>query len=1093
MPSVSRLRALMVSSALSVGVHGGPALQPRADARSAGSPVPEARVVRTIRLPVIDGKDLQFTRLSTRQGLSQTRALQIVQDDRGFMWFGTQYGLNRYDGYTFKVFKHAPGRPDSLSSVYIYSLFKDRAGTLWVGCEQFLDRFDPTTESFAHFPLNIEDPTAPPAPVVHISEDRAGLLWLATGRGLKRFDPTTGRMARYRHDPSDPESLSSDDVKSTGEDTTGTLWVASGNSLEAFDRETGKVTRRVVLGEPVRELSFHEDRFGVFWIIYNPNGGDGGLAVLDRKANTVTRYAFDEENPSADLTGVYDMLKSRDGSLWFATMGAGLLKFDREHRRFVRYRNDPSDIESLAEDRAISLFEDREGNIWAGLHAKEPNYFANKRPLFERVAPERHNPDSLGESMVNGIYVDRQGVLWLGTSGALSRVDRNTGRYTFYRSPGPGVSNDVLTIVEDGSGTLWVGTLSGLHRFDRNAGWLRTYRHDPADPSSLSNDIVTRLLIDRTGTLWVATFGGLNRFDAKRDRFTVYRTGSYTALAEDQQGALWLASNTSGLHRFNPETGRFTAYQHSVADPGTLSDNRVNSAYVDRSGAIWVGTQNGLNRFDPLAGTFTVYDERGGLPANAVSCILEDSRADLWMSTNRGLSRFDVAKRKFQNYSTADGLPGSDLTGWGTCYKSPDGEMFFGGFGGATAFYPDRVLDSPYVPPTVLTDFRLSGHPVEVGQGSPLEKSITYAAGLTLSHRQNIFSLEFSALSYFSPATNRYRYMLEGLETGWNEVGADRRVVSYTTLPAGVYTFRVQGATSRGAWGEPGAALRIEILPPWWRTWWFTATCAVVMLLSLRFAYAYRLRQIARRFNELMEERVEERTRIARELHDTLLQGFISASMQLHVAADQLPAHSPAKTDVGRVLQLMAQVTDEGRNVVGGLRSPSSSAGDLEQVLSVIQQEYAAQSHVDYRVTIEGRSRPLNPVIRDEVYRIGREAVVNAFRHSAASSIEVALEYAPNHLRMCVRDNGRGIDPQVVGEGSQQHWGLSGMRERADRMGARFKVWTRAAAGTEVELSVPGQVAFQTEPSTGRFGWLQRLRRRRTTTRQGASDLERRE
>lgn len=1041
--------------------------------------IPVAKVERIARFPVVEGEDLRFTRLSTRDGLSQTRALQIVQDDRGFIWFGTQYGLNRYDGYTFKVLKHVSGRSDSLGCVYIYSLFKDRDGTLWVGCEQFLDRFDPATETFTHFRLDVEEPLAIPAPVVNIGQDRDGILWLATGRGLKRLDPETGNVRSYRHDPDDPQTLASDDVKSAGVDATGTLWVANGNGLDAFDPETGKVTRRVVLGEPVRELSFHEDRLGVFWILYNPNGGDGGLAVFDRNENRVTRYDFDETSPSAALTGVYDMLESADGTLWFASMGSGLLRFDRHQGRFIRYRNDPRDPESLAEDRLITLFEDREGNIWAGLHAKEPNYVSRRLPPFETIAPEKHNPDGLGESIVNGIYVDRDGVRWLGTGGALARLDRDTGHYTFYRSPGPGVSNDVLTIVEDASGTLWVGTLSGLHRFDRNAGWLKTYRNDPADASSLSHDIVTRLFIDRSGTLWVATFGGLNRYEPARDRFAVYRTGSYQALAEDPGGELWLASNTAGLHRFDPATGRITVYQHVLDDAHALTNNRVNSVLVDHEGVVWIGTQNGLNRFERSTETFTAYQEGDGLPANAVSCILEGDRGDLWMSTNRGLSRFDVTTKTFRNYSAADGLPGTDLTGWGTCYKGPDGEMFFGGFSGATAFYPERVVDDGYVPPTVLTDFRLSADPLEVGGDSPLRRSITYASGLTLSPEQNVFSVEFSALGYASPATHRYRYRLEGLEQEWNEVGADRRLVRYTTLPAGVYTFRVQGATSRGNWDEPGRSLAIEILPPWWGSWWFTASVAGVIVLSAWLAYAYRLRQIARRFNERLEERLDERTRIAQELHDTLLQGFISASMQLHVAADRLPGRSRAKAEMGNVLQLMARVIEEGRNAVRGLRAPTSTAGELEQALSRIQQEYAARSDIDYRVTVEGRSRLLDPLVRDEVYRIGREAVVNAFRHSAASSIEVAVEYAPQHLRMCVRDDGRGIDAHLLDGDGQGHWGLSGMRERAERMGARFKLYSRASAGTEVELVVPARLAFPRDPVSGRFGWLERISSRR--------------
>jgi ligand-binding sensor domain-containing protein/signal transduction histidine kinase len=1050
----------------------------RADDRPiTANKVPVAQVdPRPIKLPVIDGNDIRFKRLSTAEGLSQTRVANIVQDDQGFMWFGTQYGLNRYDGYKFKVFKHDPGRPNSLSGVYIYSLFKDRSGTLWIGCDQFLDRFDPTTETFTHYRVDTQDPKALAVTVFHISQDRAGMLWLATGKGLRRLDPATGRITHYLHDPNDPSSLSSNDVKSTGEDKIGTFWVATGEGLDAFDRDTGKVALHIPLREPVREFSFYEDRFGVFWIAY---ASGGGLAVFDRKTNRLTRYVFSElEPPSTVNIGVYAMLEDRDGTLWLGTRGAGLLKFDRERRRFIRYRNSPGDPESLAEDRVTALFEDREGNIWTALHAREPNFFASKRPPFEKFP---HNPNNLGETLVNSIYEDRHGILWSG-SRVLNRIDRKTGQYTSYRPPGPGGGNDVITIIEDRSGVLWVGTVGqGLKRFDRRTGQFKAYRYNPADPSSLSNNIVARLLIDHTGTLWAATWDGLNRFDPATERFTVYkpdaqsRAQTYIEIAEDRQGALWLGSHYSGLHRFDPATGQFTIYKHNSDDPGTLSDNRVNSVYFDRSGAMWAGTQNGLDKLDPKTGRFTVYYERDGLPGNAVSCILEDERGDLWMSTNKGLSRFDPLKKTFKNYSAADGLPGADLTGWGACFKSPSGEMFFGGFSGATAFHPDKVVDSLYVPPVVLTDFRLFGSPVEVGAGSPLKKSITSADALTLSHEQNSFSLAYSALSYFNPTTHRYRSKLEGLDREWNEAGNDQRIATYTTLPPGDYTFRVQSSSNRGVWNEPGAALRVEILPPWWSTWWFRATYGALILFLVWSAYYYRLHQITRQFNLRLEERVGERTRIARELHDTLLQGFLSASMQLHVATDQVPVDSPAKPLLGRVLQLMGQVIEEGRNALRGLRSAAGDSLDLEQAFSRIRQELAIEEPIDFRVIVEGRPRPLHPVIRDEVYRVGREALVNAFRHSGARSIEVELEHAAKHLQLMVRDNGCGIDPQVLQTGRDGHWGLSGMRERAEKMGARLNVRSRAAAGTEVELCVPSHIAFQHQPPNRPLGWLARI------------------
>jgi len=803
----------------------------------------------TVKIPVVDGTDVRFTRLSTTTyGLSQRRVAQIVQDNQGFMWFGTQYGLNRYDGHNFKVFVPDPRKPhSSLSGVFISALFKDRDGTLWVGCDRFLNEFDPATETFARYPV----PSA-----VHISQGKARTLWLATDSGLYSLDPMTGRIRQYSHDPNDPSSLSSNIVKSSGEDKEGKFWVATSEGLDEFDRQTGKVTLHVPVHEGGREMSFYEDRFGVFWIFH---ASGNGLEVFDRKTNTLTHYSYREHEPgSTNTSGVLAMLEDQNGTLWAATLRSGLLKFDRNQRRFIRYRNDPADPESLAQDSVISLFVDREGSIWAGLDGTGPTRFATKAALFEKTPHDFGIPKD--EGYLQAIYEDRQGILWMGTTVGLDRIERKAGRYTAQRFPRQDVDIDTVTIRGDRSGNVWFGTYDqGLLRLDGRTGQFKTYSHNPANPYSLSNDTVAGLVIDHNGTLWAATWNGLNRFDASSGRFKSYsedpqgKNPLYLELVEDREGILWIGSHASGLHRFDPTTGRFTIYEHNPDRQGTLSDNRVNSVFFDHTGGMWVGTQTGLNRFEPQTSTFTVYGERDGMAGTVVSCILEDGRGRLWMGTNQGVSSFDPLTKRFNNYTSADGLPGDDLTGWGTCFKNADGKMFFGGFSGATAFYPDKVTESRYVPPIVLTDFRLSGAPVEIGAGSPLEKSITYSNTLTLSHRQNMFSLEFSALSYSNPATNRYRYKLEGLDSNWHEVGSEQRLVNYTTLPAGMYVFRVQGATSQGPWSEPGTALRIKILPPWWNTWWFRVACVAVSVTLLGGIYRWRIQQLQRQERKLRD------------------------------------------------------------------------------------------------------------------------------------------------------------------------------------------------------------------------------------------------
>ena len=463
--------------------------------------------------------------------MSQTKVDSIVQDDAGFMWFGTHFGLYRYDGYTFKVFARDPGNPDSLDCVDVQALFKDRDGVLWVGCDQSFNKFDQTTETFRRYPIPL---------ATHIAQDDRGLLWVTTRSGLYRLDPASAAIQHYSHDPQDPSSISSNDLSYCAEDKAGSFWVASNGGLDEFDRRAGKVTRHIVLPdvqgshpEEGLKLGFYEDRFGLFWIFHS---APDPLAVFDRNTNTLTRYAFPEGEPT--VTRVQAMLEDRNGTLWIATHGLGLLKLDREQQRFIRYSNVPTDPESLPQDKLDALFADREGNIWVAPGRLAPAFHATAPAPFKKLPKV---PGTTIEPFIGALYEDRQGVLWIGTPEALIRRDPGTGQLTAYRTGGPTVYTDVVSISEDGSGNLWVGTYGhGLHRFDRRTGTFHTYRHNPADPYSLSNDIVMRLLVDHNGTLWAGTADGLDRFDPATERFTTYKLERHSLLilelTEDRKG-----------------------------------------------------------------------------------------------------------------------------------------------------------------------------------------------------------------------------------------------------------------------------------------------------------------------------------------------------------------------------------------------------------------------------------------------------------------------------------------------------------------------------------------------------------------------------
>jgi signal transduction histidine kinase len=402
--------------------------------------------------------------------------------------------------------------------------------------------------------------------------------------------------------------------------------------------------------------------------------------------------------------------------------------------------------------------------------------------------------------------------------------------------------------------------------------------------------------------------------------------------------------------------------------------------------------------------------------------------------------------------------------------------MVFGGFSGATAFYPTRIGRSAFVPKTVLTDFQLSGNAVPIGSGSPLKKSITYADNITLSHSQNIFSIEFSALSYFNAPTNRYRYRLEGLDNRWHEVGSDQRTASYTTLPAATYTFDVQGKTSRGQWSEPGARLRIEILPAWYQTFLFRAACAAVFFVFLCASYKLRLQYLTQQFSMRLEERVNERTRIARDLHDTMLQSFQAALLQLHAITYLLPHGADnVRQKLESVIEQARQAVTEGRDAVQGLRSSTVVTNDLAEEINTLGAQLVAAAGQaggpcpEFRVQVEGGSRDLAPLVRDEVHRIACEALRNAFLHAHTERIEVEIRYDRREFRLRVTDNGKGIDQKVLGGGGREgHYGLPGMHERAKLVGGKLAVFSKLDSGTEILLTLPASRAYSKSPALRR-------------------------
>ena len=1029
-----------------------------------------------------EGRELRFEHLSIDQGLSQNSVFAILQDRTGFLWFGTQDGLNRFDGYRFEVLRRDPADANSLSHNHVRALHEDSGGMLWIGTRDGgLNRYDRRHRTFKRYRHRPDDPHSLSHDLVWaIHEDASGRLWVGTrGGGLSRLDdPETGRFTNLRHDPGNPRSLSDDRVRAIHEDRDRTLWLGSDKGLNRLDPDTLAVTRYLLapVGDGAIDstmvLSVHRDVRDRFWVgtqyglvRFHPPGE--GFAGEAREPFTYYRHDPSRPNePSRD--SVWDLHEDDRGRLWLATYGGGLLIFDPESETFIRHRHDPNRPRSLSEDKVVDLFEDRSGAFWAGTSGGGLNKLSFRTKAFEHIGRGRGAGPGLSDDMVMSIHEDRQGILWIGTwTGGLNRLDRGGDTVATYRADPDDARKlayrDVRAILEDSRGRLWVGTeRGGLHRFDRATESFIRYRHDPGDPGSLRDNDAWVLHEDRAGTLWVGTYGGgLSRYRDPDDAFSHFfhdaadphslSSDVVRALCEDAEGFLWVGTGGGGLNRLDPgRSGRFVRFRHATGDATRLSSDEILSIAQDRAGRLWIGTHGGgLNRLvgDPSAdgaGTgeirFRHYTEAHGLPSNVVYGILEDAEGALWMSTNRGLARFDPATETFRNYDVTDGLQSNEFNS-GAYFENSRGEMFFGGIHGVNAFRPEQIRDNPFVPPVVLTSFKVFNEDVV------LDTELARLPSVVLEHDQSVVSFEFAALSFTAPQKNRYAYQLSGFRDRWIELGTERDV-TFTNLDPGTYTLRVRGSNDDGVWNRDGLTLKVVVEPPFWRTWWFTALSALAAAGLLLASHRLRTRRM-RRHNLALKAEVAERKRAESALerlvgeletknvelearnaemerftytlsHDlktplVTIKGFLGL-LKRDVAAGNAER-------VARDVRQIAGAADRMARLLGELLELSrvGRVTHVPETVGLTRLAHEAAEMVAERIAARGVELEIEPempaVFGDrarllEVFQNLIDNAVTFMGDQPAPRIEISARLRGGEVLCRVRDNGIGIDPR---------------------------------------------------------------------------------
>jgi len=807
-------------------------------------------------------QDIKFEHISVEQGLSHGRVHSILQDHRGFMWFGTDDGLNKYDGYKFTIYRHDPDDSLSLKSNWIKSLYEDKSGVLWIATMgSGLFKFDHEKEEFIHYnPSGLTCIT-----IEQIAEFRYGendVLWVGGYNGLFKIDLATQKCTHYPHtDQETPYKW----VMSMVVDSSGKVWIGSRDGgLHKFNPETEQYIHYRHDPQNPSSLSnniihsLYMDKSGTLWI--GTNGG--GLNMFDRDRKQFIRYKHDPGNPkSMSSNHLWPIFEDRSGILWVGTVDVGLNRFNRKTEQFTRYQHDPGKLNSLSDNTVTSIYEDKSDVLWIGTYGGLNKFDPAKTP-FSEYTKRPGNSNSLCDNNISSVCESNYGgkrVLWIGTKCGLNKLERRTGKFTTYQhDPNNSKSlpsNLILSLFEDRSGILWIGTYAdGLIKFDREKEQFTQYLHDSDDPGSINCNKIRCIFEDKYGVLWIGTStGGLNKLNRETGQFTQLGFKKSTRqVYEDKSGVLWVAS-WPGFGKLDRESGELITYWRNREASNYPELNRTNSIHESSYGAddvLWIGTYSGLNKFDRKSEKFINYTVKDGLPNNVINGILEDNHCNLWLSTNNGLSRFNPKTEIFRNYDINDGLLSNQFYP-GAYFKNKDGEMFFGSAKGLIAFYPDRLRDNSHIPEVVITDFQIFNEPVTVKKEDgvdnndiySLPKHISILTEIELSYKENVFSFEFAALDYHSPQKNRYAYMMEGVDPDWVFTDASRRFISYTQLDPGEYFFKVKGSNNDGLWNEESTSIKIIITPPWWKT---TGAYASYVLLFALTLYALRTYDLKR-------------------------------------------------------------------------------------------------------------------------------------------------------------------------------------------------------------------------------------------------------
>ena len=832
-------------------------------------------------------QNLRFNHISIDDGLSQNSTVSICQDKYGFMWFGTENGLNRYDGYNITIYKNDPDDSSSITNNYITSTCKDTDGDLWIGTEGGLCKYNYEQDNFERYNHDSGNPNGLSGDAITLLyPDPLGGIWMSINLGgIDYYDKETGIFTNYEHDPKNPNSISSNSIYSVLRDKSGDLWFATDNGLNKFIPDKNQFEKFFHKPDNPKSLSSNividikESKSGSLWITTS-----NGLNEFNPKGNSFTlRNTTLSNNKKTGTNNLYNLFIDHNNDIWISSSW-GLMKYDKQKNLATIYKHNPSNPQSLSFDVISKIFEDNNHNLWIGTYGGGVNWL-NLNPLaFTHINKDSEDTNSLFNNDIFSICKTHDNILWLGTIGFLERYDPQKKLFTHYPtiSTNPDNPNILInSLFEDSFNLLWVGTSDGVYRFDKEKRKFIQYQN-PENKHKIRNQI-WHIGEDNKGNIWFSSRIGLGKYIRNKDSVIYFLTDTnihkdipncdIRCTFEDTNGILWIGAY-GGLYIFDTENNKIK-YQTSKTDiKNSLNKDAIFCIHEcsDEIGEkLWLATNNGLIHYDVKTKTLKRYLEKDGICNSVIYGMQEDKNGNIWLSTNNGMAKFNRKTMKFKNYHKHDGLQ-SNAFRFGASYKDSEGLIYFGGINGLTIFNPDSIKESKIIPDVIITEFYLFDKVVpinkEVNKKIILKKDISLTNEIELTYKQNIYSFDFVAINYNQINNNQFAYILEGLNEDWIYVGTKNHV-SFNGIPPGEYIFRVKGSNVDGYWNEKDTSIKITILPPYWKTIWFRISTIILIMLIIYVLYRIRIQSIKAQ-NTLLEHTVRTRTKDLYELNTQL-------------------------------------------------------------------------------------------------------------------------------------------------------------------------------------------------------------------------------